>query len=384
MLLLPALVSASSKDALTNGQFNNHQTKVYQMDFILNGQANGNVASVLMANNFDPNSLRPYVNNRGQSCITQVINGKPQEIVLNSTQATLRKDDWKLLDAAIIKAAKPRLRAVADLRGSGLQYTIPNGMGKTVLETETQSDISPASVSMDGLRQAENDRPVFELSNLPLPIIHKDFNFSARQVMASRNGGSPLDTTTAELAGRRVAETAEQLLLGTYGTYNFGGGTIYGYSNFPKRITRSVTAPDDSGWTPALCVREVLSLKAASQAAKHYGPWMLYTSPAWDEYLDDDYSQAKGDNTLRDRIRAIEGIQDVRTLDYLDGFRMFLVQMTSDVVREVIGLDITTVQWESHGGMQLNFKVMAIMVPQLRADFYGNTGIVDATPGLSV
>jgi hypothetical protein len=26
--------------------------------------------------------------------------------------------------------------------------------------------------------------------------------------------------------------------------------------------------------------------------------------------------------------------------------------------------------------MQLNFKVMAIMVPQLRSDFNGNTGIV--------
>ena len=41
-----------------------------------------------------------------------------------------------------------------------------------------------------------------------------------------------------------------------------------------------------------------------------------------------------------------------------------------------LGADITTVQWESHGGMQINFKVMAIMVPQLRADFTGQTGIV--------
>jgi hypothetical protein len=39
-------------------------------------------------------------------------------------------------------------------------------------------------------------------------------------------------------------------------------------------------------------------------------------------------------------------------------------------------MDITTVQWESHGGMQLNFKVMCLMLPQLRTDFYGNTGIV--------
>jgi hypothetical protein len=42
----------------------------------------------------------------------------------------------------------------------------------------------------------------------------------------------------------------------------------------------------------------------------------------------------------------------------------------------VIGMDVTTVQWETHGGMRLNFKVMAIMVPQLRSDFNGNAGIV--------
>jgi len=52
------------------------------------------------------------------------------------------------------------------------------------------------------------------------------------------------------------------------------------------------------------------------------------------------------------------------------------VQQTSDVIREVVGMDITTVQWEEEGGMRLNFKVMAILVPQLRADFNGNTGIV--------
>ena len=95
--------------------------------------------------------------------------------------------------------------------------------------------------------------------------------------------------------------------------------------------------------------------------------------------LDGDYSEAKGDNTLRDRIKKIDGIQDVRTLDYLTGYTLLLIQMTSDVIREVVGMDFTTVQWESQGGMQVNFKVMCIMVPQLRADYNGNTGIVHGT-----
>ena len=352
------------------------------MDFIYEGQANGSVAETLMQNNMDPRILRPWIGTDRKTYVTMTVNGKPKAVLARNATTSLRKDDWKLLDAAIVKAAKPRLKAVADLRGMGLTFNVPNGMAKTVLETETQSDINEAIVSMDGMREGAADRPVFEITNLPLPIIHKDFNFSARQVMVSRNGGSPLDTSTAELAARRVAETAEQLLLGTYGSYTFGGGTIYGYTNFPSILTKTMTTPTGIT-TNATTVAEVLEMRLQAQQAFHYGPYMLYCSTAWDVFLDDDYSSSKGDNTLRDRLKSINEIIDVRTLDYLDtagtSYIMILVQMTSDVVREVTGMDITTVQWESKGGMQLNFKVMAILVPQLRADQNGNTGIVYGT-----
>jgi hypothetical protein len=42
----------------------------------------------------------------------------------------------------------------------------------------------------------------------------------------------------------------------------------------------------------------------------------------------------------------------------------------------VIGMDIMTLQWPSQGGLQLNFKVMGIVIPQFRADYNNNTGIV--------
>lgn len=346
------------------------------MDFILNGQASGGVASVLMQTGFNTNALRPYSINGKGTYITITENGKQVPKLISNATATLRKDDWIQLDQAIVKAAKPRLRLVAELRGRGLTYNIPNGMGKTVLQTQSQSDIREAGISMDALRETERDRPEFELTNLPLPIIHKDFSFSLREIEASRNGGSPLDTTTAELASRRVAELAEQLAIGTYGTYKFGGGLIYGLVNFPSRLTHELTNPTDTGWVPATLVREVLAMKQKSQDALHYGPWILFNSPAWDQYLDDDYSANKGDNTLRERIAKIKDIADVVTLDYLPGYQMVLVQLTPDVIREVMGMDITTLQWETHGGLMLNFKVMAIMVPQLRADFNGNTGVV--------
>jgi len=350
------------------------------MDFILNGQGSGAVATTLLNNGFDVGALRPWVGNDGRHYISRLgANGKLEAAPLQNATATLRKDEWKILDDAIVMAAKERLRIVADLRSSGLTFNIPNGMGKTVLETETMSDITPAIVSMDPARQSEGDRPEFELTNLPLPVIHKDFYFNARQVATSRNSGASIDTVTAQAAARRVAEEAEKLVIGTGGSISYGGGTIYGLTNFPHRITSAgITSPTAGGWTPATLIGEILAMRQASIDAHHYGPWVLYTSPSWDLYLDNDYSAAKGDNTVRQRIAAIAGITAIRTLDHLPGEQMVLVQQTNDVIREVIGMDITTVQWETHGGMRLNFKVMAIMVPQLRADFYGNTGIVHA------
>jgi hypothetical protein len=362
----------------------------------------GNYARRLLDNELDIGCMRPYVDSKGRSFITRnyaagwdpkkrmpVIKQKAYR-TYNDTNATLRILDWIQLDEAIIRAAKPRLRAARDLREGGLVYMLPNGIAKTVMQYQAQSDISGATVSMDGLRQGESDRPVFSTQNFPIPIIHKDFQFSLRQVLASRTGYSPLDTTTAELAGRRVAEQVEQLTLGCgpstsftapgqlqgVATYAYANSSIYGYMNFPSRITYSLTNPTGPGWIPQNTVDDVLQMKTLSQTAFHFGPWILYCGFFWDRYMDDDYKPTYNDMTLRERIRGIDGILDVRTVDYIPDDSLLLVQQTTDVARMVVGMDITTVQWETQGGMQLNFKVMCVMVPQLRADFYGNTGIV--------
>jgi len=349
------------------------------MDLILNGQAQGSVAATLLQNNFNPSVLRPWIGKDGRSYIARNDGGKLIASPTMVNNATLRKEEWKILDEAVVMAAKERLRVVADLRAAGLTYNIPNGMAKTILETETVSDITGATISMDPARKSEGDRPEYDLTGLPLPVIHKDFYFNARQIATSRNIGSGIDVTMAQLAARRVSEEAEKLVLGTTGTFTYGGGTIYGLTNFPSRITRSLISPLESEWVPSQTVQNILAMRQDSEDAFHYGPWVLYNSPAWDQYLDDDYSSAKGDNTLRQRIEAINGIQGVRTADYLTGYQLILVQQSTDVIREVIGMDVTTLQWETDGGMRLHFKVMAILVPQLRADYNGNSGVVHGT-----
>jgi len=347
------------------------------MDYIINGNPVGPVANELLSNGFDLRSRRPYIAKDGKGYVSTTLNGK--QTAVRVANATLRYDEWKMFDDAVLKASRPRLRGVADMRAAGLTYTIPNGMGKTVFVTEKMSDPGNAAISMDGLRASADDRPIFEVENLPLPIISSDFSFSARQLAASRNGNTPLDTAMAEAAARRVAEEAEKLLIGNSGiwgsTKTYGGGYIYGLTSHPDVTAVDVTAPTDPAWTGTTLVEELLEMIQASLDDYHFGPWAVYFSPAWTRFLGEDF-KAASDKTVSQRIGEIDGFTSIRTLDYMTGYTVLLVQMTSDVVREVIGMEMTTVQWETSGGLEVHFKVMAIMVPQVRSDKNERCGIV--------
>jgi len=201
----------------------------------------GDVATRLLQHNFDPRCIRPFILN-GHSMISQETgrdaNGNPiVHNVMTTNAATLRKDDWIMIDEAVVAAARPRLRFFNDLRAAGLNVNLPNALGKTVWQYERQSNITGATVSMDGLHKGDADRPTYDMDQMPLPIVHKDFSFSARQIAVSRNSNMPIDVTTAGMAAQMVAEKIERLALGVDPEFKFGGGNVYGVCNYPDRLS---------------------------------------------------------------------------------------------------------------------------------------------------
>ncbi len=315
----------------------------------LNGNVYATVAQALIANGMNPNALR--------------------------TNATLRKDEWKQFDEAIIKVAQERLVGVADLMARGLVFNISNGLGTTVLEYEDVSDIEAAQVSMDAVTRGLSDRVEYDINFLPLPITHKDFQINLRVLEASRRRGDSLDTTLAELSARKVSELNEEYLFVGSSDYTFGGGTIFGYVDAPNRNQVTLAGNwDASDTTGEEILDDVRAMKQASINAKHYGPWVMYIPTAYETVLDDDF-KSNSDKTIRQRILEVSGIQDVKVADKLTANNVLLVQMTSDVVRMVQGLPLTTVEWQTQGNMVFHFKVMNILVPQVRFDQEGNSGI---------
>lgn len=383
-------------------------------DFIEKGQGYGLVGNQLREVRYDPGMLRPFIDADGVPRLTVNTGHKDYDAkekvwkpvhkalrisdleasgvrspVTNAT--SLRKEDWIELDKAVLRAARQRLRAWADLSAAN-SFGGFDGMSKMMLEHETMSDPGEAIVDMDALTEGRTDSPLFQLEGLPLPITHSDFWFSERRLTISRNSSTPLDSVMAEAAGRRVAEVIEKTLIGVSTGVAYGGGSltptygrtaqVYGYTNFPNRLTFTGMAVP-VGTNAAQTVADVLNMRSLLYNNRFYGPFMIYHSIDWDQWLDNDYILSGGNvatQSLRDRLRAIDGIMDVRRLDFLTNTHtMLLVQMTPDVCRAVNGMNITTVQWPSQGGMRQNFKVMAIQVPQLRADYNGRCGMLHGT-----
>ena len=359
------------------------------VDLIGKGGATGDVANVLMSDGrLNANAMKPFINPEDGNAYITVFKGgdakKPENYgtkLVNN--ATLRRDEWKRLDEAVITISESRLGGVQNLISNGLTYDLGNGMGSTVLEWHDVGDALEADLTMDGITRGKNDRPNFQHNYLPLPIIHVDYEINARALNMSRNMGNPLDTTMVERATRKINYKLEQMLF-TNTDYAFGDtdsrgrNKIYSYINHPDRnqVTLSVNW-DASAKSSANIVSEVLSLKQTSINNYHYGPWMLYIPTAYETIIDEDYdTTAPTGTTTRERIMKIAGIKGIQVVDTLPANNVLLVQMSSDVVRLVRGMGMQNVQWSVEGNMINKFKVMTIQVPQIRSDQNGKSGIV--------
>lgn len=335
--------------------------------------------------------------------------------VANAT--VFSKEQWLYLDGKINLAARYPLRLWADL-SAAVPFSGFNGMATPILEYQALSDPGQAMVDMRGDTMGNRDTPQYQLRGMPLPITHMDFDYDQRTLMTGRIKGTPLEVTTAEAAGRRIGETIECTSIGNLPGILYGGAStqqggydvvsqVFGLINFPNRQTYlQLNLPTTGGYTVSQTLSDVLAILDQLKANKFFGPFMVYTSNDWDKYMDNDYILTGGNvatQTLRNRLRAIPDIKDVRRLDMLfanppttnpaastykgptpmglsaNPFMLIFVQMTNEVVEAVDGMGITTVQWEEVGGMRSCFKIMTIQATRMKMDFYKNSGVLVAT-----
>lgn len=317
-----------------------------------------------------PAALRPYINKNGQSVIA--IDGR--EITTNAV-ASLRYDEWKDIDRRVIAVATQRLVGVGDLISRGLVHNL-GSIGNTIAQWQRSSDITPAQVNMSGVSRGEKDTMNFDTKAVPVPVVFKDFEVNLRRLAASRLMGEALDTSMSDMAARVVAEASEDMLFAGR-AIQVDGETIYGYTNHPDRNTASLAKQ----WTASNCTgAEILAMVQAMlvllRADLMFGPYTLYIPGGYETRLDDDFAPGTSDaRTIRQRIMQLEGISAIRVADRLAAHNVILVQLERNTVDMAIAQDITTVQWQTMGMLQENYKVMAVWAPRVKSDFDGRSGL---------
>jgi len=331
------------------------------------GNAVGSPVHALSGSGMNTNALRPYIAEDGRPYIT--ING----VAVRANAALLQKDEWKTLDRSVIQIARQRLNGIADLQNRGLVRNL-GGLGVMTDEWEDVSDMEAANVDMAGATRGEEDSAVFQTQGVPIPIIHKNFRINIRRLLASRRQGAPIDTTQAETSSRLVRDGLENMLFNGV-TLKSDGYNIYGYTTYPNRLRTNIATAWDSATTSILT--DVEHMLATMHAAYHFGPFVMYVPTNYYSVLIKDYSSYKN-GTFLDRILAYPDIEAVKPADVLTSTEIVMVEMARDVVDLAVGQDITTVEWESQGGMISHYKVMAAMAPRLKKDGNGNTGILHA------
>ena len=305
----------------------------------------GNVLQTLLANDMNPSCLR--------------------------TNAMLPHDAWLAIDRAVIKVAGQRLNGIADLQKYGLVRDIPGGLGAKYDFWQTVSDDLVAQQNMSGITAGTETALDFGENQIPIPITHVDFRLGARELAAAQRDGRNLDTTYIEVAVRKVVEKLEDTLFNG-STVVAGGNSLLGYMNY----TNSNEIGCTGSWTttPANIEKDVVLLIAGNETDRHYGPWILYLHT--DEWADMRMRDSTaGGISYLEILKGMAGIVDVKPSDALGDGDLVLVNMTSDTISLAKAVDIMVVQWDSHGGMQTNFKVLAAMAPRCMADYAGRCGI---------
>lgn len=286
------------------------------------------------------------------------------------------------VDNAVVRVGLERLTVAADLLGRGLTYPLADPLSVTQLEWETVSKTGGAQRTMSPSARGEDQQPDRSIKRLPIYLTTDDFSVNIRTLRMAQRLGTPLDTSLVEDATRRVNESIEDAVINGSGLVS-GGYQAYGILNEPNVNTHTLTA---TKWTTAVdgpqIVTDTLAMIAKAQADGKYGPYTLYVGTTIGNNLNADYSTVKGEGTIKDRLERIEAGGSnlvVKVADRMPVLKAALVQMTSDVVQIVNGQAPTVIPWTSIDGFTLYWMVMGIMVPRVRSDYDGNSGIVVGT-----
>jgi uncharacterized linocin/CFP29 family protein len=264
---------------------------------------------------------------------------------VGADEVELTTEQYKLVEEAVITAARKPLVGRSVMPRQEL-----NDFGILAIETYTQTDMGPASIGM-AMVQQNMDRVGLTPSDLPIPVIWKDFIIRLRDLAASRRLGIPLDTRNADDAGRRVGEAEETLIWeGLQGFTGFMG------------VTGRLTEASAGSWaTAANAYTDVKDAVADLEAAGYAGRPTLCVTPAQKACM-----RAHIGTTSDTVLEKVMELCEVATVHFFaDNASALMVVPDPQNFQLKIGQNVLNRAWEIPGGDWF-WRTYEALIPQFK------------------
>lgn len=269
--------------------------------------------------------------------------------------AQLTDEEQRYIDTRVVETVRPLLVG----RRLYPVFRLPHA-GFTSVRGYRETDMSQATISMHGLSQAK-DRVELEAFDITVPVIHKEFTLYWRDVIASRNGGLPIETRTAENAARQVAEEEDRLLL----TGEHSGWPALGIEGLATATGRNTQA--SAGAWPANALTDISAAIGKLESSGFQGPYAMIARTSilrklWTLisgtgifYMEKASEMLKAGVYASDNLyTSAGGTNNVLIVDPSDGnFEL------------VVGQDITTYTQQNED-MNLQGKVYEVVAPRIK------------------
>ena len=309
-----------------------------------------------------------------------------EQVAQFRAQAQLEKDEWKTLDENLKRIAQHELVVVDELRSRGL--VTDEDLSTLIHEWQTTDEMGDADVDMGGETGSTEDGSTFGFEGVPLPIVHKSFRIPYRMLLASRGGGSSLDTENQSKAARKVMEGLEHLVINGWNG-QVEGYDVPGLATHPDRNTVTGSNWSDYANNDADTVRgDLLDAIEANEDDEHgpggtgylamFGRGAYQALRRWDTGTDQERGLLERlENEFSSEISAFINAPSLPNDEGL------LVKPTDEVVELIVASDLQNVEWQSNDGMTTHMKVMGSITPKVKSDEAGQTGIAHLTGLLS-
>lgn len=282
-----------------------------------------------------------------------------------------------------------------DARGTMLQRTVmavfnrlaaanstPVDFGDLVSFYPRIGDSGQARVSMDGRAQGKLDQATVSFVGTPVPIIHDEVGFGARQWAVMAKGGGMSAADSLANSQRMVVEKLEDMAINGLASIVVGGATIYGLKTFPDRNSGTYGAFNLNGGTGANWQTAFSTTLTALVTDRSFGQATVFLNYAdWNYASQTDYA-ANYPGTILQRMQAMAGVREIIPCGALAANDVIAVNNidTGEWGSILTGMPLTTrPKFRANDMDDYNFAVMAMAAPQFRSDANGRSHIAAYT-----